>query len=94
MTQKQRHFQPQPGAILHAAIAGALKARGSGFEIWCHEHDIPPSTVRNCTYGQSKGPKGQAMIGRLVADAGPDLVRALYIHRLKAHLADVEKAAS
>jgi len=92
LSMPHKRFNFQPGAILHQAIAGALKAQGSGFELWCHENGINPSTARNCTYGQSKGERGQAMIDRMVADAGPEMVKALYVHRLRKHLSECEKA--
>lgn len=80
----------QPGAILHAAVLGAFKARGTSFEAWCAAEGIVPSAGRNATYGQSKGPTGRALLARMIEAAGPDVVRAAYLDRLKSHTADMK----
>lgn len=84
-------FPFQPGAMLHDAIMGAFRAQGSSFERWLVEEGIPPATARGATYGQSKGPKGKALLARFIAAAGPDVVRTLYIDRLGRHVADVNE---
>lgn len=82
-------FPYQPGAMLHDAIMGAFKAQGGSFEAWLIEQEIAPGTARSATYGQSKGPKGKEMLARILAAAGPDVVRTLYLDRLGRHVADV-----
>lgn len=72
----------QPGAILHEVIAGALKSKGTGFEAWCRENGLHPTTVRQATYGQSGGDRGQAILGQLIAAAGVDVVEAAYRQRM------------
>lgn len=83
------HFPFQPGAMLHDAIMGAFKAQGGSFEAWLAEQGIPPATARGATYGQSKGPKGKALLARILDAAGPEVVRTLYLDRLGRHVADV-----
>lgn len=84
----------QPGAILHDAIVGAFKTRGLSFEAWCAENDVVPSAARNATYGQSKGPKGKALLARMIAAAGPEVVEAAYLARLKSHVSDLKSGAA
>lgn len=84
----------QPGAILHDAVVGAFKARGLSFEVWCAENGVGPSSARNATFGQSKGPKGKAMLSRMIAAAGPEVVEAAYIARLKSHVSDLKAGAA
>lgn len=79
----------QPGAMLHDAIMGAFKARGGSFEQWLAEQGIPAATARGATYGQSKGPRGRALLGRLLEAAGPEVVWTLYVARLNRHVDDV-----
>lgn len=83
----------QPGAILHDAIMGAFRASGATLEGWCNENGMKPSVARNCTYGQMRGPKGRAMLARLIEAAGPETVRVGYQTRLEKHLAAVARAA-
>lgn len=80
----------QPGAMLHEAIVGAFKASGAGFETWCAENGITPSAARSATFGQSRGPKGRALLARMIDEAGPDIVRAAYMARLKSHVSDLK----
>lgn len=80
----------QAGSILHDAIVGAFKASGGSFEGWCADNGISPSVARNATYGQSKGPKGRALLARMIAAAGPEVVRAAYMARLKSHVSDLK----
>lgn len=79
----------QPGAILHDAIVGAFRSRGEGFDTWCAVNKVSPSTARNVTYGQSKGPKGRALLERMITEAGPEIVRAAYLARIKSHVFDL-----
>lgn len=88
MAEKPISFQP--GAILHDAIMGAFKARGGSFEAWLSENGINPATARGATFGQSKGPKGRALLERIIAAAGPEVVRAAYVARITAHLDEIE----
>lgn len=84
----------QPGAILHAAVVGAFKTRGLSFEAWCADQGVPPSAARNATYGQSKGPKGRALLARMIEAAGADVVQTAYLARLKSHVTDLKKGAA
>lgn len=84
----------QPGAILHEAIVGAFKASGKGFEVWCAESRISPSAARSATFGQSRGPRGRDLLARMIADAGPDVVRVAYMARLKSHVSDLKDGAA
>lgn len=82
-------FTYQPGAMLHDAIVGAFRAQGGSFEQWCKDSGIASSIVRNVTYGQMKGPKGQKVLAQLIEDAGSEVVRAGYITRLRLHAASL-----
>ena len=84
----------QPGAILHAAIVGAFKTRGASFESWCAENEVAPNSARSATYGQSKGPIGRAILARLIEAAGPEVVQAAYLARLKSHVSDLKSGAA
>lgn len=84
----------QPGAILHAAIVGAFKTRGLSFEGWCAGNGVLPGSARAATYGQSKGPKGRALLARLIEAAGADVVQAAYLARLKSHVTDLKSGAA
>lgn len=84
----------QPGAILHDAVVGSFKARGASFESWCAENGVAPSAARNATYGQSKGPKGRALLARMIQAAGPEVVEAAYLARLKSHVSDLKCGAA
>lgn len=84
----------QPGAILHAAIVGAFKARGQSFEVWCAENSVAPTSARSATFGQSKGPKGRALLARLIEAAGADVVQAAYLARLRSHVGDLKSGAA
>ena len=87
-------FPFQPGAIMHDAVVGAFKARGGSFEVWCAQNGVAPSAARNATFGQSKGPKGRALLARLVEAAGVDVVRAAYLARTKAHFTAIKSGAA
>jgi hypothetical protein len=89
MSKESPEFQP--GAVLHDAIVGAFKSRGLGFEAWCKANDIAASAARNATFGQSKGPKGRALLARMIADAGPEIVEAAYRSRMKQHVAALDR---
>lgn len=84
----------QPGAILHDAIMGALRARGIKLEDWCVEQGLTSGAVRNATFGQGRGPKGRALLARVLDLAGRDLVRQAYEERLREHLAALKKGAA
>ena len=72
----------QPGQILHSAIVGAFKARGITFQDWCVKNGVTQSSARNVTYGQMAGPKGRAMLMKMIDDAGRDIVTAAYANRV------------
>ena len=74
----------QPGAILHDAIMGAFRARGWSFEGWLIENGIKPASARGCTFGQSKGPKGKAMLNRA---RSPGSRSAPHLRRLRIEVA-------
>jgi len=78
------------GAVLHAAILGAFRASGRSFDSWCAENGLRPGAVRLATYGQSRGPKGQALLARVIEAAGPEVVRTAYLERLKSHVSDLK----
>lgn len=84
----------QPGAILHDAIVGAFKTRGLSFEAWCAANEVMPSVARNATFGQSKGPKGKQLLARMIHAAGPEVVEAAYLARLKSHVADLKSGVA
>lgn len=79
--------------MLHDAIMGAFRAQGGSFEVWLSEQGIPPATARGATYGQSKGPKGKALLSRILDAAGPEIVKTLYLDRLNRHVATIRKAS-
>jgi len=87
-------FPFQPGAILHDAVVGAFRASGSGFEAWCAENGVNPSVARNATFGMSQGPKGRALLARMINAAGVEVVRTAYIARLRAHVSDIHDGAA
>lgn len=84
----------QPGAILHEVIAGALKSKGTGFEAWCRDNGLHPTTVRQATYGQSGGDRGQAILGQLIEAAGSDVVEAAYRQRMIMEAEKLQGAAA
>lgn len=89
----EQTFPFQPGVMLHEAIVGAFRASGGSFEAWCSDHGVNPTSARQATYGINKGPRGRKMLGELIAAAGPDVVKAGYLARLKAHTQDLRKGA-
>lgn len=86
----ENDFPFQPGAMLHDAIMGAFRAGGGNFETWLAENGINPATARGATYGQSGGPKGRALLDRIILAAGPEVVRAGYVARLQGHVATLK----
>lgn len=83
MTQKTFPFQP--GAMLHGALLGAFRASGSNFGRCCATNGVTVSAARNVTFGISKGPHSQQLLARMIKDAGPEIVEAGYLNRLKKH---------
>lgn len=79
----------QPGAILYDAIMGAFRASGRTFEGWAGENGIKNATMRSAVYGQCRGPKGRALTARVIAAAGPDVVRMGYLTRMHRHIEDL-----
>lgn len=88
----EKTFPYQPGAMLHDAVVGAFRASGGSFENWCIERGINPNSARQATYGMNKGPKGRQMLADLIASAGPDVVLAGYLARLRRHNEATKKA--
>ena len=89
MTQQKFNFQP--GAILHEAIIGAFRANGSNFDQWCHANKVKPTSARQATFGQSRGPNGQDLLARMIDAAGPDFVRHVYETRMLAHASELRR---
>lgn len=87
-------FPFQPGCILHDAIVGAFRANNGSFESYLATRGIPSATARGATYGQSRGPKGSALLHDLIEAAGPTVVRMLYVDRLSRHMADIKRWAA
>lgn len=83
----------QPGAILHEAILGAFHSHGGSFDNWCRENGIQPSSARNATFGQSRGPRGKAILDALIDAAGRDFVQAAYVRRTREHAASLPARA-
>lgn len=81
MTLSDNMFQP--GVILHEVIAGALRASGSSFDAWCVQNEINRSSARQVTYGQSGGPRGKAILTKMIDDAGREVVSMGYRARLE-----------
>ena len=90
----QREFNFQPGAILHEAIIGAFRASGSNFDQWCHANNVKPTSARQATFGQSRGPNGQELLARMIQAAGPDFVRHVYETRMLAHADELRRGAA
>lgn len=91
MSEKAVKFQP--GAMLHDAILGAFRASGRSFESWCQERKMVTSAGRNVTHGTMKGPKARALLDQMISAAGPEVVTVGYLTRLRAHVAEFERAA-
>jgi hypothetical protein len=89
MSDKTYPFQP--GAMLHDAIVASFRANNASFENWLAERGIASATARGATYGQSRGPKGTALLQALIEAADPEMVRALYLRRLGQHMADLQR---
>jgi hypothetical protein len=92
MSQPKYPFQP--GAILHDAIVGTFRAGGGSFENWCRDNGIAPSVARNATFGQSRGPKGRALLARIIAAAGPEFLHMAYSKRIAEYAEEVKKGAA
>lgn len=90
----QREFNFQPGVILHEAIIGAFRASGSNFDQWCQANNVKPTSARQATFGQSRGPAGQDLLNRMIEAAGPDFVRHVYEARMLAHAATLRRGAA
>lgn len=90
----EKSFPFQPGVMLHEAIVGAFRATGGSFEVWCAENGVAPSIARNATFGVAKGPKGRALLAKLIAAAGPEVVRAGYLARFRTHAEDLRKGVA
>ncbi len=74
----------QPGAILHEVIAGTLRSRGTTLNEWCKNNAVSWSAARQITFGMSAGPRSQALLDRMINDAGREVVTAAYRMRMDA----------
>ncbi len=92
MPVKNKKFQP--GVILHEVIVGAFRSAGTSFEAWCDKNGVPTSTARTATYGQSGGDKGQALLERIINDAGREVVEMSYRKRIILEAAKFQGAAA
>lgn len=84
----------RPGAILHEVIVGALRSRGTSLAEWCKINDVKWNTLRSVTYGQSAGPRSQALLNRLINDAGREVVAVSYRTRMEAEARHLAKVAA
>lgn len=75
--------QFQPGVMLHEVIVGCFRAKGFSFSGWCEANGIAISTARQATYGQMAGPRGKALLDRMITAAGPEIVEAAYRERIE-----------
>lgn len=73
----------QPGIILHEVIVGALRSKGTTFQNWCKGNGLSITTARNVTFGQSAGPRSQAVLERMINDAGREVVATAYRVRME-----------
>ena len=78
----------QPGAILHEVIAGALRSKGTTFQNWCKINGLSITAARNVTFGQSAGPRSQAVLERMINDAGREVVATVVRAELRADRVD------
>lgn len=92
MPVKNKKFQT--GAVLHEVIVGAFRSSGTSFEAWCKQNKIHASTARSATYGQSGGDKGQALLDRIIDEAGRDVVVLSYKARIAAEAKRLEGVAA
>jgi len=73
----------QPGKDLHEVVVGAFRARGQTLSEWCKANEVHATVARNATYGLTSGPKGTALLDRIIDAAGRASVEALYRARLE-----------
>lgn len=83
----------RPGPILHEVIVGALRAKGSSLQEWVKSRGMSATAVRNVTFGQSAGPRSQALLYQLIKDAGREVVAVSYRIRMEAEAARIAKLA-
>lgn len=88
----QNRFNFQPGAILHDAIVGTFRAHGGSFSRWCKENGVDLGAARNATFGQSRGPRGQELLNRIIEAAGPEFLRMAYVKRISEYAEEVREA--
>lgn len=87
----RRNYDFQPGAVLHAAIIGAFRAKRTTFEAWCRENDVISTVGRQATHGQSAGQTGKDILARMIEGAGEDTVRHIYEGHMLAHADDIRR---
>lgn len=90
----RQQFIFQPGAVLHEAVMGGLRANGTNFARWCRDNGVLETVARQATFGQSRGENGQVILAKLIDAAGPEFVRQVYEKRLLAHACDIRKGAT
>lgn len=83
----------RPGAILHEVIIGALKSNGSSLNDWCAQNGVSPTTIRQVTFGMSAGYRSNILLDKLIADAGRDVVAAVYRIRMDAEAQKLAQVA-
>lgn len=83
----------QPGVVLHEVIAGALRSRGITLNEWCRQKGVSITTVRQVTFGMSAGIRSQALLERLIDDAGREVVSAAYRVRMDAEALKLAQVA-
>ena len=91
---RKSELKPTPGRWLHEAIMGALKGRGISYTSWCKEQDMGAQALRSYTFGINSSPKSEAVLDKLIDDAGRDVVLMLYQHRLFEQAEQFRKVAA
>ena len=71
-----------PGAILHDAIVGTFKSRGTTLVEWCREAGVSPTAARQAAYGQCQGVRGQQLLNMMMEAAGREVVELSYSTRM------------
>lgn len=91
MTRQEIAFQPGP--VLHEAIMGGLRAKGTTLADWCRDEGITQTVARQATFGQTRGESSQKLLARLIDAAGAEYVRHVYDYRTLAHAEEIRRRA-